>query len=844
VEREIAGPPFGELLRAYRLNAKLSQEQLAQRSEISAVAIGAIEQGSRRAPYRRTVDLLAAALMLSDAERSVFEAAAAQGRANSLRTRADGANVLEYNFPQSLTPFVKRDDVDQIATLLARHRLLTISGSGGVGKTRTIAEAASVFARAQQRPVWFVDLSAIDSGNVVVEQISSALRIQVPRADESNESLAAELEEREMTVILDNCEHVLADVVRAVVAILSRCPDISFAVTSREALGLSYEVVYRLPSLRIPQNGVASLEEARSYSAVALLLQRAYFADTRFVAPNIRNLPAIIEICRRLDGIPLAIELAAARLPAMGIESLRNRLTEAFVLAGGRDLPERHQTMTATIFWSFDLLDHSEKKLLERICIFVGGFSINAAEMVCYDDSVPVDQILTLLGRLAAKSLLNVVHGSDATRYALLETIRSFGLQRLRSHGEHSKFALRHAEWLAQEGDALSVYQIGARPMVAEFDNVRSALSWCLDSGEQPNVVLAARIISGIRRGWELVGRLMELRRLVADVLAKLDDTEQSYAIIARLWRARLNTYGSHDPDLIEQTIPYFARAGDDESVAILHAQSAANFAGTGRFAEANDQLLLAARYYEGGAARRSGKLYNNFVLMSAWVRLSQRQLTEARDALIALGESEAYDTREGEDEGARLNLLAEVEFHSGNTADAIALSERALECYGRESVSSQASTVLQNMSCYLIVAGDLEPAERDSLLALKCYENNDFSLDQLGMSISFQHLAAIAALRGHFELAATVLGFVDAHWEGKVLIQPLTVQRSRDILSESLQRGLPPGDIEMLRSVGSELEAVAIFQMLASGVLRDRPDQVPAIVGASDSKTFDNSGL
>ena len=532
---------FGELLRIFRLKANFSQEGLAERAGLSVRAVSSIEQGARRAPYRHTVALLAEALGLSPYERQTFNAAADGARSRKARRSPPEALASANNLPRFLTPFIKRPELDELAPLLEHHRLVTITGPGGVGKTRIAIELSHQRLREAASPVVFVDLSALHDGNSVIEQIAAAFEISLPGTDLALPGLVAALSPYKLHLVLDNCERVIADVSFVVGALLRDCPSVSIVTTSREVLGVTNEVVYRLRPLRVPEHEIESIEEAITYSALALFIQRVHYADARFVIA-ISHVPLITEICRRLDGIPLAIELAAARVPTTGLETLRTRLHDAFMSSGQRDLPARQQTIDATISWSFGLLDEVEKVLLQRLSVFSGGFTLEAAEIVCSDASLRSQDVNGLLTRLINKSLVNVADGAnvgDKPRYTLFNLIRAFSQARLKKTIDYVKTARRHAEWIAAKGDALRAKPNETIALRIDLDNARTAIAWCVGSGSQTDVALAAGIVAGWQRVWAHADRYAELRHHVADVLEKLDDVEANYDLIARLWRAR-----------------------------------------------------------------------------------------------------------------------------------------------------------------------------------------------------------------------------------------------------------------------------------------------------------------
>jgi predicted ATPase/transcriptional regulator with XRE-family HTH domain len=356
-------PLFGELLRAHRLSAGLSQEHLAERAGISLAAVNMLERGVRRAPYLQTVMKLADALLLAGADRAAFVAAASARR---FRTQAavPHAQRPKARLPVYLSSFIGRaGEVAECVGLLRSNRLVTIVGAGGIGKTR-LATAVAESVAAEYQPVVFVDLARAPNDDLFALQIAEAFGLDA--VSDATERVATALGDTPALIVLDNCEHVIEAAARFAATLLQRCLVVRILATSRERLAISGEQVFRA----CPLDAAAALE---------LFTQRGRAADPHF-APRDSLLAEAEEICRRLDGLPLAIELAAARLPALGLPELRRRIDMQLSLPGlYRDAPERHRTIEATIAWSDQLLDDAERALLARAAIFVGGFTLEAA---------------------------------------------------------------------------------------------------------------------------------------------------------------------------------------------------------------------------------------------------------------------------------------------------------------------------------------------------------------------------------------------------------------------------------------------------------------------------------
>jgi predicted ATPase/DNA-binding XRE family transcriptional regulator len=463
--------PFGELLRRHRVPAGLSQEQLADRAGISLAAVNTLERGVRRAPYLQTVTQLADALALTSTDRAAFKAAASARRLRT-RTATPGRERPERQLPIYLTSFIGRTaEVAECSELLRNHRLVTIVGAGGIGKTRLACAVAESVAAEYQRLV-FIDLARATSEDLVGLQIAAAFCLDA--ASDAEERVVAALGDTPALIVLDNCEHVIEAAAHFAATLLRRCRAAHILATSRERVAIGGEQVFRARPLD-------------AASALELFTQRGRAADPHFVLGD-SLLADAEEVCRRLDGLPLAMELAAARLPSLGLPELRRRIDMQLALPGlNRDAPERHRTIEATIAWSDQLLDDAERALLARASIFVGGFTLRAAEIVCCDDALPRSEVTSTVLGLVEKSMLQAVPGAT-TRYRFLEPVRAYGRQRLAERGDVERMVRRHAEWIAEVADAAndeshSRFNTGNPPeyILVEQDNIRRSRSALVD---------------------------------------------------------------------------------------------------------------------------------------------------------------------------------------------------------------------------------------------------------------------------------------------------------------------------------------------------------------------------
>ena len=410
------------------------------------------------------------------------------GTAQEIFQVGDGAfpplrsvDAVPTNLPTVRTELIGRgNEVRGIAELVVRERLVTLTGVGGVGKTRLALGVAAGVAAEFADGCWFVELAPVADGDEVVTVVAASMH--VPTTDV--EALAAYLADRRMLVVLDNCEHVLDAAAELVDEVLARAPDVHVVVTSREPLGLEGEHVRRVQSLALP-DAHAQPDAARGTAAVRLFAERAAAVADGFAVDD-DNAEAVVEICRHLDGIPLAIELAAARVRAMAPAEIASRLDERFrLLAGGsRRAQERHRTLLATVAWSHDLLTEPEKVVFRRLSVFPASFDLAAAEAVVAGDGVDVVECVL---RLVDRSL--VVYEPGANRYRLLETLRQFGAERLTDVGETGEIRHRHAAWFLALADRLgpglddSGFVATRSALIADLDNLRSTADWCVESG-------------------------------------------------------------------------------------------------------------------------------------------------------------------------------------------------------------------------------------------------------------------------------------------------------------------------------------------------------------------------
>ncbi|MDP8931409.1 MAG: AAA family ATPase [Actinomycetota bacterium] len=454
------------------------------------------------------------------------------------------------NLPLQLSSFVGRErELAQIRKLLEENRLLTLTGPGGSGKTRLALQLAAAVSEEFEGGVYFVPLASVNDPDLVASTIAQSLGLAeatwprttgpLPGGETRSalDRLMEHLRDREVLLVLDNFEQVLP-AAALVTTLLEASPRLKVVVTSRAVLRLYGEHEYPVPPLGLPDpNHLPDLGALTQYEAVALFVQRATAVRPGFTVTN-HNAPAIAEICARLDGLPLAIELAAAQIRLLTPEAILARLGSRLrlLVSGPRDLPKRQQTLRETIDWSYELLEASEQRLFARLAVFVAGWSLEEAEAVCGPPEELGMEVFEGLSSLAEKSLVVVREDSPEPRFAMLETIREFALERLADGGEEEQQRRRHAETYLALAERAEPELVGPERrrwldrLEREHDNFRSALAWSIQQGE---VGTALRLVGALWRLWQARGYLGEGRRWTEEAL-QLPGAESNARVLAK----------------------------------------------------------------------------------------------------------------------------------------------------------------------------------------------------------------------------------------------------------------------------------------------------------------------
>jgi predicted ATPase/DNA-binding SARP family transcriptional activator len=442
--------------------------------------------------------------------------------------------AVRHNLPLQLTSFVGRErEMAEVKQWLAATRLLTLTGSGGCGKTRLALQVAADLLDEYADGVWQAELAPLADPVLVPQTVATALGMCEEPGRPLVQTLADYLRQKSLLLLLDNCEHLLCACAELADHLLRLCPRLRILASSRQGLGIAGELTYRVPSLAVPGAGERpSVQRLTDYEAVQLFQERAAFHQPTFAVTE-RNAGAVAQVCQQLDGIPLAIELAAARVKALPVEQIAERLDDRFRLltSGSRTALPRHQTLRALIDWSYDLLTEPERVLLRRLSVFTGGWTLEAAEAVCAGDGIEEWEALDLLTSLVDKSLVLYEERGGEARYRLLETVRQYARDRLQEAGEAASVRRRHLEWYADLAEQAhyplnrtATHGEWVERLERELDNLRAALEWSTEAGAspegRPEVEAGLRLAGRPRRFWLVRGYLAEVRERLARLLA------------------------------------------------------------------------------------------------------------------------------------------------------------------------------------------------------------------------------------------------------------------------------------------------------------------------------------
>jgi predicted ATPase/DNA-binding CsgD family transcriptional regulator len=451
------------------------------------------------------------------------------------------------NLPAPLSSFIGRTrEIAEIQNLLSKNRLLTLTGSGGAGKTRLAYHSAGFLKADFKDGIWATEFAALTEGDLAAQSIASALGVQEQGRRPIFESLVRFLQPRSTLLILDNCEHLIDPIAQLSKSLLESCPNVKILATSREPLGVAGEMVFVVPPLSLPEaqpwRGPGMEQETlaryQQSEAIQLFITRAILAASEFKL-TVQNGPWVAEICRRLDGIPLAIELAAARMRAFSVRQIAERLDDRFrlLISSERTAPLRHQTLAAALDWSYEMLPVKEQKMLQQLSIFASRWTLESAEFVCTNHAIKQTEVLELLSNLVDKSFVVPESMNIGRRYRLLETIRQYAYEKLDEAGNAAVIRDRHLEYFLQWAESNVNHLMRPeqhewlRLFEVEYDNLRAALEWGQKNPAKARQGLRLAVACG--RFWRLHGYFREGREQLTNLL-NLDSNQNR--TLTRAW--------------------------------------------------------------------------------------------------------------------------------------------------------------------------------------------------------------------------------------------------------------------------------------------------------------------
>jgi predicted ATPase/transcriptional regulator with XRE-family HTH domain len=799
----------------HRWAAELSREQLAEAARVSVKTVSALEQGARQKPYRHTIANLSDALGLSPSARAELERAAVRG-SPAPHSRVHVPESRSNNLPSQLSSFVGREqDVAAVEALVSSHRLVTLVGAGGIGKTRLALQVAAGTVIDSYDEIWFVDFAPLTDPSQVPETIATVLGLQASPACSTLETLCANLKHRRSLAIFDNCEHVIDVVARAAETLLRHCPGLAILATSREALKVSGERTYRVPPLGVPECGefgMLEAERALRFGAIALFVDRAVAQDNRFALTETLA-PVVAAICRRLDGIALAIELAAAHVNLLSPTALEESLRERFDLltGGSRAALPRHRTMTALIDWSYDQLSPKEQMLFRRLSICVDGFTLELLYALSeQDDAIERKEALELLGSLVDKSLVQKETAEDeAARYRLLESTREYALVRLKACRGYEIAACAHARallTLARPFDSvleLKPDRLWRSMAAVGVGNWRSAMEWSLELGGD---VRTGQELAASRGFW--FGQApTESRRWVDVALGKCDDDTPLLVraklelAAARHATARGELQSIEALESAQRAVLYYRRADDPLGVAEAQAYVGLSLALRNQVVEAKRQLKEALETAQFHCARWLVALATHALAVThaleGDLETARRMFREALDPLKAV-ECDRYAAQVAAG-------LAQTEYLLGNAETAVQLSREAARSLEINHNSVILADVRSNCSAFLLALNRLDEARAEARQALILARDVAIPVP---LTIALQRLAEIAARRADdgdserepaFRAVACLLGFVDARLCALEFQRQDPERREYETLTSALRDVLGAGLSELM---------------------------------------------
>ncbi len=725
----------------------------------------------------------------------------------------------------------RRPDIENVVRTLRANQLVTLTGAGGIGKTQAAMAVGEALLEEFPAGVCFVELAALAHGSPVAEALAQTLNLQPAKDRPLIDSLVTYLQRTTLLLIVDNCEHVIGEVATLVDALMRSCPRLRILATSREPLRIGGEQRYRLPSLSVPANhDAAGLRATRGaeFSAVQLFTARAQAVDFSFALDD-ENTPIVADICRRLDGIPLAIELAAARVKVLSLRSLATKIESHLrILAGGDRLAlPRHQTMHALIDWSYDLLAPAEQRLFERLSVFAGGCALAEAAIAYGVENDDEFVVLDLLSSLVDKSLLGVDLQSSESRYVMLQSFAQYASEKLESRGEATLVRQRHASAYAALAERLEEeYELA--PTAAwytraeiDFENFLSALAWSLGAGH--DIALGQRLAAAMRPVWANVGR----GRRWLQIARELVDERTPPLLAARLEHAAASARSvGHETESVVETslrlIAVYQELGEPLRAAYAQSLAAFSLNVLGRLAEAESLIAPALE-----VARSYGRTPLVAFLLRASSHLNGQRgdMNGSREKLV---EALAIYERIGADRLATSTVgqLAELEFQLGNFEQACDVGIRCINLQRAQGSRNLAHGLL-NSAAYNVALNRWDRARAYACEALGLLQEAQEAI----RAIALLHLTAVVVLSAVDEASspapmpssstlkqgALLLGNHDACMIRFGVARGYTEHQEYDRVLAALRAHVPAAELERYFAQGAALTPEQAIELARS---------------------------
>ncbi len=819
---------FGAWLRSRRRLLDLTQQALADQVGCARITVRRIESGALK-PSRELALIFLKKLGIPEIEWPHW-VLFARGL-SSMPTRPDDSFAHRpgvpsgdkplTNLPVFLTTFIGREkEQAQIIRLISKYRMLTLTGPGGIGKTRLSVKVTEQLLADYENGVWLVELAPLSAAEFLPQTVAALFGLAEQSDIPATEMLVNFLRAKTILLILDNCEHLLNSCALLADTLLKNCPNLKILATSREALGIMGEVTFRVPSLQL-LDGPQAIEKTRRYESIRLFEERCQLVQPDFKL-TMENVASVAQICKRLDGIPLAIELAAGRVNVFSTEQIATQLDECFrILTGGsRSALARQQTLHASMDWSWNLLTDSERILLRRLSVFAGGWRLEVAESVCDDDGIEANRVSELMIQLAAKSLL-VVEGPEGmeTRYRLLETIRQYADEKLLEAGEELEVRNRHLEYFLGLAERAEPELTGPntpkwiKRLEEELDNIRAALEWSL----KQDVQLGLRLASALMRYWPAHNDVLEgidwLSQLLRQPAASTPNAARAQALTALGFLNNWHFEGPKAEPFAVEGLALYRELGDQRGIAFALAVLGIALCAREDYAAARPLVLESLAIYRtlgdrlGIAEELSILGYGlgdeqDYGRARAYLEESlglYRALEWKLGIASQLGSLGRLASRSGDYASARTWLTESLEIYRSLGTDVAFVLERLGELSLREGDYEQARAYLEeslflrrergeiNVSYWLLAyLGYVALRQGDQARARSLFTEAQQGFKEGGLKIgvvyALEGSASLAVLQNQPELAVRLFAWTDSMREAVGDIRPPVEQADVDL--------------------------------------------------------------